>query len=142
MGPCGRRLCTPDVNHSLSSRNTRLAFDVRKRRWAPQTTRGTPKGIQKPSIDEAKLNDLRLSSSVFLYAGSMNLLAVHSKGTQAFHEFFKNGKKMKNVERSLYTSGQACLAHTHKKKGCENERHDCVCFSRIAMGAPNDFRRC
>jgi len=41
---------------SIHFKNTRVAHGASKRRWAPQTTRETPNGVQKPCVNETERN--------------------------------------------------------------------------------------
>jgi len=49
-------------------RSSGVAHDATKRRWAPQTTRDTPKGVQNPSI-----NGTEVVSAVFYLTAIMSL---------------------------------------------------------------------
>jgi len=42
--------------HSIHCVSSRVAQGASKWKWAPQTTRDTPKGLQKPSENKTELN--------------------------------------------------------------------------------------
>jgi len=49
---CGAAIDSPPWQCSIFCGNTREAHIITsKRKWAPQITRDTPKGVQKPSIN-------------------------------------------------------------------------------------------
>jgi len=52
----------------MQSESSGVAHDATKRRWAPQTTRDTPKGVQNPSI-----NGTEVVSAVFYLTAIMSL---------------------------------------------------------------------
>jgi len=53
---CDRMKWLRGSNLACGCNNSRVANSASKRKWAPQTTRDSPKGVQKPSINEIELS--------------------------------------------------------------------------------------
>jgi len=47
--------CKETIHNYIQCESSRAALGASKRRWAPQTTRDAPKGIQKASINEVEV---------------------------------------------------------------------------------------